>query len=410
MAAHETRDVAVIGAGPAGAVAAVMLARRGTDVLVLERETFPRFSIGESLLPQSMPVLERAGVIGAVTDHGFQLKNGASFRRGPKTSVIDFREKYTEGWGTTFQVQRATFDKILADQIEPVGGALRFGQTITGVAFDARSAVLNVRDRAGRDYEVRARFVLDASGFGRVLPRLLGLEEDAKLTNRQALFVHVRDRITDEQFDRNKILITVHPDEPDIWYWLIPFSDGTSSLGVVGRPAQVAARGTGHRDQLWGLVTEAVELKQLLNDAEETRDVGSIAGYSRRASALHGRNYALLGNAGEFLDPVFSSGVTIALKSADLVVDPVMRHLAGKTVDWEEEYSKSLRVGIDTFRHFVQAWYDGSLQKIIFSTPGDNHSIQRMVVSVLAGYAWDQSNPFVSETERYLSALAGQLS
>ena len=129
-------DVAIIGAGPAGSVAAVMLARQGARVLVLERETFPRFSIGESLLPQSMPVLERAGLIGPVSDHGFQLKVGASFRRGRATSEIDFRQKFTAGWGTTFQVQRAEFDKILADQIEPAGGALRYGQTITGVVFD----------------------------------------------------------------------------------------------------------------------------------------------------------------------------------------------------------------------------------------------------------------------------------
>jgi len=406
----ESIDVAVIGAGPAGAVAAVMLARKGVQVLVLEKETFPRFIIGESLLPQSMPVLERAGLIGPVFEQGFQFKNGAAFRRGALTSVVDFRQKFSSGWGATFQVQRATFDKILADQIEPAGGILRYGQTITDISFDENGAVLQVRTENGTATKVRSRFVLDASGFGRVLPRLLNLEQDPKLDERRALFVHILDNITDRKFDRNKILITVHPDELDIWYWLIPFSDGTSSLGVVARPGQIDGYADAPKEQLWSAVGEAIELGHLLKGAEDIREVGSITGYSRRASKLHGRYFALLGNAGEFLDPVFSSGVTIALKSADLVVEPLIRQLSGEAVDWEEEYAKPLRVGIDTFRSFVNAWYDGSLQRIIFNTPGDDHALQRMIVSVLAGYAWDESNPFVSNTDRYMTALANQVS
>lgn len=397
-------DVIVIGAGPSGAVAATLLANYGHRVLILERQYFPRFSIGESLLPQSMEFLEQAGLLQAVVEAGFQYKNGAAFCRGEERDQFDFRKKFSDGWGTTYQVQRGRFDKILADSAGQRGVEIRYGQTVTAVEqLDAEIAV-DVAPDEGEPYRVAADFLLDGSGFGRVLPRLLNLEKASSLGSRVALFTHIEDNIRDSRFDRNKILITVHPTNPEIWYWLIPFSDGRASVGVVLPRALFDDDSMAEQATLQRYIAEGGMLSELLVDARFDTPVGKLDGYSCDVERLYGERFALLGNAGEFLDPVFSSGVTIALKSATLAAAAVHRQLKGQEPDWEQEYAIPLKVGIDTFRVFVDGWYDGRLQDVIFS---DNKSepVKAMISSVLAGYAWDRRNPYVSEPAR-LSTLA----
>jgi len=132
--------------------------------------------------------------------------------------------------------------------------------------------------------------------------------------------------------------------------------------------------------------------------------VRHIGGYAANVEHLHGPGYALLGNAGEFLDPVFSSGVTIALRSAHLAVQTLERQLNGEQVDWQAEYDIPLRKGINTFRAFVERWYTGALQDIIFY-PRQTTMIRRMISAILAGYAWDESNPYVADPVRRLDAL-----
>ncbi len=230
---RERTEILIIGAGPAGSVAAGMLRRQGRQVLVLERETFPRFSIGESLLPQSMTYLEEAGMLRAVVEAGFQYKNGAVFARGDRITSFDFREKHSEGWGTTYQVQRAPFDHLLAREAERLGAEMRFRHEVTRVDVAGERPVVSVRSPDGEDYTVDAAFLLDASGFGRILPRLLQLERPSDFPVRGAIFTHIEDRIAPAAFDRDKIRIIVHPVHVDVWYWLIPFSNGRSSIGVV---------------------------------------------------------------------------------------------------------------------------------------------------------------------------------
>ncbi|AVA34604.1 FAD-dependent oxidoreductase [Cupriavidus sp. SHE] len=400
----ETVDVLIVGAGPAGSVAAGLLRKRGIGVMVIEKETFPRFSIGESLLPQSMAYIEEAGMLQAVVEAGFQYKNGAAFARGDRYTDFDFREKFSPGWGTTYQVQRAHFDDVLIREAQKQGAEVRFRHVVEAVDVSGAAPVVTVRDPDGNVYQVESRFLLDASGFGRVLPRLLDLESPSNFPVRAAIFTHVADRIPGGSFDRNKIRVSVHPEHVDVWYWTIPFSNGRCSQGVVAEKSFLDRYEGDEMTRLRQLVAEEPGLAKLLKDAEWDTPARQIVGYSANVRSLWGNGYALLGNAGEFLDPVFSSGVTIAFKSASLATACVARALAGESVDWETEYARPLKAGVDCFRAFVEAWYEGSFQKLIFH-PNAPTDIRDMISSILAGYAWDLNNPFVTESRRRLSVL-----
>jgi len=400
----EQVDVLIIGAGPAGAVAAGLLRKRGIGVLVLEKETFPRFSIGESLLPQSMAYIEEAGMLQAVVEAGFQYKNGAAFARGERYTEFDFRDKFSAGWGTTYQVQRARFDDVLIREAQKQGAEVRFRHQVTAVDVEGEQPRVTVRDADGNVYGVQARFLLDASGFGRVLPRLLDLESPSNFPVRSAIFTHVEDRIPPGTFDRNKIRIGVHPEHVDVWYWTIPFSDGRCSQGVVAEKRFLDQYGGTETERLQALVGEEPGLAKLLANAAWDTPARQIVGYSANVKSLWGKGYALLGNAGEFLDPVFSSGVTIAFKSASLATACLARQFAGEAVDWQAEYGTPLKQGVDCFRTFVEAWYEGSFQKLIFH-PDATPDIRRMISAILAGYAWDRGNPFVTESRRRLAVL-----
>lgn len=401
----ETTDVLIVGAGPAGSVAAAFLRQQGRSVLMLEREQFPRFSIGESLLPQSMEYIEAAGLLRDVVEAGFQYKNGAAFAWGERRTEFDFREKFSTGWGTTYQVQRARFDEVLAHGARRLGADLRFRHEVTAMVPHPESPSVTALSPDGEDYAVQARFVLDASGFGRTLPRLLALEQPSNFPARGAIFTHVEDRIPVGDFDREKILITVHPEHVDVWFWLIPFSNGRCSLGVVARTDYLAQFEGSEMERLQAIVAGVPSLSTLLRDAAwGVMPVRQIIGYASNVKSLWGPGFALLGNAGEFLDPVFSSGVTIAFKSAQLATDAIARSYAGEAVDWEAEYAKPLRGGVDTFRAFVEAWYAGTFQNIIFH-PDPPVDVRNKICSILAGYAWDRTNPYVADTKRRLGVL-----
>ena len=397
-------DVAIIGGGPAGAVAAALLNKQGLRVVVLEKQHFPRFVIGESLLPHCMEFIEAAGFGDAVrAEPSFQLKNGAAFTWGGCYTYFDFTDKFSSGPGTTFQVRRALFDKVLIDEAAAQGVDVRFGHGVA--AFDNSGAEARLRIEADDGaYELSAGFVLDASGYGRVLPRLLDLETPSELPPRLAHFTHIVDNISSPTFDRDKILITTHPQHRDVWLWTIPFGDNHCSIGVVGTPDKLAGDS---ETVLKKFALECPMLAEVLADAvwENEFPFRSIQGYSANVKSLHGRHFALLGNAAEFLDPVFSSGVTIAMHSAKLAADLLVKQFNGEAADWQREFAEPLMVGVNTFRTYVNGWYDGRFQDVIYAD-NRNADISRMLSSILAGYAWDTENPYVEKSERRLNALA----
>jgi flavin-dependent dehydrogenase len=399
-------DVLVIGAGPAGSVSAAMLVQQGFDVLVLEKQKFPRFSVGESLLAQSLVLIEQAGMLDAVLAAGFQFKNGAAFAHGDRYTTFNFAEKSSPGFGYTFQVQRSELDHILIKEAERMGAKVRFEVEITDAAFEPGQAPKITSKAKDGTIEIhRPKFVLDASGFGRTLPRLLKLESPSNFPLRSAFYTQVWDRIPAGDFDRQKILVTIHPKHADVWYWLIPFSDGRSSMGVVAEDKLLQQYPGTPEERLWAITNEVPQLKKLLANAKPSNPVGELRGYAANVARMHGPGYALLGNAAEFLDPVFSSGVTIAMKSAHMAAALLGRQLRGETIDWEAEFAEPLKLGVETFRGFVEGWYDGSLQEVIFYERQDPR-IRRLICSILAGYAWDTTNPYVGKAKQRLHTLA----
>jgi flavin-dependent dehydrogenase len=411
---RERREVVVIGAGPAGSIAAALLKRRGRDVLVLERQRFPRFVIGESLLVHCLDFIAEAGMLPAVEAAGFQYKNGAAFSRGTQYGEFDFSQGFARMRNSTYEVERAPFDKLLADQAERQGVEIRYETEIIAARCGASGSEVTARPSgavgtsttgAAPTTEIKADFVLDASGFGRTLPRLLGLERPSAFPLRQSIFAHVADHISADTYDRNKILIAVHAEHHDVWYWLIPFSGGRASVGVVARKEFLEAYRGATAERLRRLVYEDRRLTQLLARAEWDAPAREVSGYAANVTAMHGPGFALLGNAGEFLDPMFSSGVTIAMRSASMAVEVLDRQLRGEAVDWSRDFERPLRVGIDCFRELVDAWYDGRLHEVFFSSPRPS-DVRRMMCSVLAGYAWDADNPLVAEPRRRIDTLS----
>jgi flavin-dependent dehydrogenase len=402
---RERRQVVVIGAGPSGAIASALLRRRGRDVLVLERQRFPRFSIGESLLVHCLDFVAEAGMLEAVEAAGFQRKNGAAFAHGERYAVFDFHDRFNPGRPSTYQVERAKFDQILANEAARQGVEIRFETEIVAVDCAGTPVRLTARSADGAVREIEADFVLDASGFGRVLARLLELERPSDFPVRHAIVTHVADRIAEAAFPREMLRVMVHPQQRDVWYWIIPLAQGRSSIGVVA-PGEFLQRYAGSPEQrLRGLIGEDPGFTRLLAAAEWDTPAREIAGYSANVSAMHGPGFALLGNAAEFLDPVFSSGVTVAMRSASVAADLTDRQLCGARVDWHRDFEQALRTGIDCFRAYVNAWYDGRFQNIVFHErqPAD---VRRMICSILAGYAWDRTNPFVADPVRRLDVLA----
>ncbi|MEO5682580.1 MAG: NAD(P)/FAD-dependent oxidoreductase [Chitinophagaceae bacterium] len=399
----ENVDVLVIGAGPAGTVAASIVHKAGFTVKIVEKLVFPRFVIGESLLPRCMEALTEAGFVEAVKEKNFQQKFGAKFVKEGKVCDYLFADQFTAGWNWTWQVPRAEFDKTLADTVEKMGVPVSYETTVTGIEFNGSDSVTTVEDAAGNQTEISARFIIDGSGYGRVIPRLFNLDKPSNLTPRKALFVHTVDKKRSMDDEPNRITIVVHA--PGIWIWIIPFSNGITSLGFVGSPDYFNKLEGTDEEQLRALIASQPYISERFKNVEFAFEPKTLQSWSTTTSTFHGEGFVLTGNVTEFLDPVFSSGVTLATVSSQIAAKLVVRKLNGETIDWEKEYTEPMMQGVNTFRTYVMAWYDGTLDTIFFADD-PVQSYKNQICSVLAGYVWDTDNPFVKDSAAAVTKLA----
>ena len=397
-------DVLVIGAGPSGTVAASIIKKAGFTVMIVEKMKFPRFVIGESLLPRCMEALEEAGFLDAVKACGFQEKYGAKFVKNGKICDYFFADQFTPGWSWTWQVPRATFDKTLADTCEKMGIPVYYQTTVTGIEFNGSDSVTSVEDIDGNISLIEARFIVDGSGYGRVIPKLFNMDKPSNLPPRKTLFTHVVDTKRTMDDEPNRITIIVH--QKGIWIWVIPFSNGNTSVGFVGEPEFFkATEGVSPEEQLRALLATEPYLSERMKDVEFVFEPKVLESWSTTTNKFYGDGFVLTGNVTEFLDPVFSSGVTLATVSSQTAAHLVIKKLNGENVDWETDYTQIMMQGVNTFRSYVMAWYEGTLDTIFFA---DNQvaDIKSMICSVLAGYVWDTNNPYVKDHQTALQKLA----
>lgn len=407
-------DVLIIGAGPSGCVAAAYLNNNGISCKVVEKNIFPRFVIGESLLPRCMDHFEETGLLDCLMAQGFEIKSGARFLKNNIVCNFDFSKKHTPGWDYTWQVPRADFDNTLAKEIVKKGVDVSFGHEVVDVKFNTNDEDINltqgvgssttiVKNENGKEYKINAKFIIDSSGYGRVLPRLLDLDKRSSLDANSAIFTHVKENRRPEGVEGTIITFDVVRD--DVWLWVIPFSNGVTSIGFVGPTSFIESYKGTNAEKMKEMLKISDYYYDRLKDEEFLFEPYTIKNYSKAVKQLYGKGYALTGNSAEFLDPVFSSGVTFATESGLKSAKLITKELKGEQVDWETEYTGYIMRGVDVFRTYVKEWYTGNLQKIFFHRP-ENPVIKEQICAVLAGYVWDDTNPFVKNHNRLVKTVA----
>ncbi|MAU71604.1 MAG: pyridine nucleotide-disulfide oxidoreductase [Pseudozobellia sp.] len=400
---NESVDVLIIGAGPSGAVSAAYLFKQGLKVKVVEKSRFPRFVIGESLLPRCMDHFEEVGLLEALKKRNYEVKAGARFMRGDKICNFDFSKKFTEGWDWTWQVPRADFDKALTDELETWGVNIDFEKEVVGVDFNGSDSITTIKDVDGSLSAISAKFIVDSSGHGRVLPRLLDLDKPSDIGRHSSIFTHVKD--TKRPQGREGTIITFDIVSLETWLWVIPFSNGYTSIGFVGPSDYIESFQGSHTEKLQEMMKLSEYYFDRFEGLEYEFEPVIIKNIAKSVKKLYGEGFVLTGNSAEFLDPVFSSGVTFATESSLVASKLIAKQLAGETVDWENEYAEYMKEGVNVFATYVKEWYTGNLQTIFFDS-NDNPTIKAQICAVLAGYVWDKENPFVKNHHRLVKTVA----
>lgn len=386
-AAPRECDVLVIGGGPAGSTVGALLAQRGHKVVVLEKEHHPRFHIGESLLPANLPLLEKLGVAEAVKAIGME-KWGAEFVspwHDSKTQTFKFGDAWDKSMPFSYQVRRSEFDEILIRNAARLGAEVIEGCRVRDVAFepDQSGATVHAVHDDGRSERWRARFVVDASGRDTVLGKQFDTKRRNPRHNSSALYAHFTGATRHPGQDEGNITIFWFEHG---WFWLIPLADGTTSIGAVVWPHYLHSRSKPVRDFFLDTIAMCPALAERLVHATLSSEVAATGNFAYACEQTHGPNYLLIGDAFSFIDPVFSSGVMLAMQGGFVgaeTVDACLREPA-KAVSALAHFDRQVRLGPKEFSWFIYRVTNPAMRDL-FMAPSNVWRVKEALLSMLAG-------------------------
>ncbi len=384
-------DVLVIGGGPAGSTVSTLLARRGWRVTMLEKDAHPRFHIGESLLPMNIPILERLGVLEQVRAIGV-LKTGADFPVGgdPKRiNMFRFTRALEPKADYAFQVTRSEFDQLLFEHARSNGVDAREQVKMDALEHDAagRPTHALARDAAGNTLRIGFRYLVDASGRDTFLGNRLKLKQRNRRHQSAALFSHFRG--VERRPGEDAGNITIDRFEHG-WYWLIPLRDDVMSVGAVCSPAYLKQRRGDNAGFLMQTLAARPSVMARMQGAERVAPVHATGNYSYRCRRMHGPGWLMIGDAYAFIDPIFSSGVFLAMDAGERgaeVVDGALREPTREAA-LQKAMARRTDRGLRHFSWFIHRFTTPVMQRL-FATPRNDFQIEQAVISMLAGDVFD---------------------
>lgn len=383
-------DVVVIGGGPAGATCATLLRQQGHAVALLERERFPRFQIGESLLPYNNDLFARLGLIEELSEGHFFPKYGAHFVTGDGRTGYTFRfdRNLPEKYASSFQVSRSRFDELLLRNAARCGVDVREETSVIDVDLSDGSRAV-VRSRCGEVEERwQAKFVIDASGARSLLASRFGSRLENDRLKKVSFFAHYRNVApsAEGRDAGNTVIVLLR----NAWIWMIPVDATHTSVGLVVDRDEFLASGLKPQEILERTIATTPYVAGRMSAAERTTQIYSRKDFSYRAKELVGTNFALVGDAAGFIDPIFSTGVFMAMKSAEVAADAVGRKLVKGSMRQLRSYERRMSSALKKYMMFIENFYRREFLEV-FLQPSERFGLIPAVVGVLAGNVFERT-------------------